>query len=135
MERSSTSEAIGFSTVVVMAWRHSSVGHVSLRGERSRPLARSNGAFDRGRQAGRRPIAREPEIAPRGPGSRSLALLGRKRRESRPPFPDDLPWRQGFGIAYLGDGRNLAPDRARQRVARRIHQPVGAVPGGGATRK
>ena len=80
-------------------------------------VARAHGALEGGREAGRRPIAGEDEVAARGAGrGTSRRILG-GRREGRPALLDDLPGRQRLR-PKTGEAGDLGPDRLRQGLAR-----------------
>src|SRR5262249_33404243 len=88
----------------------------------------SNGLFVCWGQAGICPIAGEHEVVPgRAQAGPTRILLGR-RGEGRTPLAHDLPWRQFGGKA--GDARDLAPDSLRERLARRVEEPVAGADGG-----
>ena len=95
------------------------------RNDRSRLIARTHRAFDRGWQAGLDPVAGEHNIRPSSARIRPFGVLRRRRGEGRALFLDDLPGRQ-IG-RKTGQRRRLAPDLGRKLIARTVDEPVGVA--------
>src|SRR6266700_5759851 len=99
----------------------------SLRRELGGAISGADGALNRRGQAGIGPIPGQEQIAPFVPRPRPAGILRVRRREGGAPLPHNLPWRQA--VRKAGRDLDLVPDRARQRLARRVEEPVAGADG------